>query len=169
MRDDNRDTLGALIREELEVSGRGPVQVTRGWSVGNLRSFYGWKDGKSIPLARSRSMLEDALGWRRGVVTEILDAPITREFTLSDVRDWSSLPEKDPFTLREVGTEELLTELSHRFWRDRERMKSLEGEIAAWRSGERVPARESQDMYDVAANSTDPARMMEHMENDSPS
>jgi hypothetical protein len=175
MSDDNRAELGRLIREELEDSGRGPVQVTRGWAVGNVRSFYGWKDGSTTPLRKSRGMLEDALGWRRGVVTEILEAPITATYSLSEVRDWSALGEQVLTKARDLPMEDLLNEASRRFWAMEQRIESLEDENAALRSklgaGEggnvvQLPARDSQDMFDVAANSTAPGRNMEHLEDE---
>lgn len=176
MSDDNRAELSRLIREELEDSGRGPVQVTRGWSDGNTRSFYGWKDGSTAPLRKSRGMLEDALGWRRGVVTEILEAPITATYSLSEVRDWTALGGQLLTKARDLPMEDLLNEASRRFWAMEQRIESLEDENAALKSRlggggnvVQLPARETRDMYDVAANATDPARMMEHLENDSPS
>ena len=135
MVENNRAELGRLITEELRESGRGPIQVTRGWSPGNLRSFYGWKEGKVTPQDRVRSMLEDALGWRRGVVTEILDAPITQKFTLSEVRDWAAQGEPGAVTAKDLPTEAMLTELSHRFWASQERIRLLQEELAELRDG----------------------------------
>jgi hypothetical protein len=59
-------------------------------------------------------MLEDALGWRRGAVTDILEASITKTFTLSEVRDWSAQPEPGLVKARELSTDELLIELTRR-------------------------------------------------------
>jgi hypothetical protein len=114
MSEDNRDELSRLIGQELEESRRGPSDVVRGWSLSARRTFYGWKDGSSSPQQKSRGMLEDALGWRRGVVTEILEAPITQKFTLSEVRDWAALPDPGLVKARDLSDAELLAELTRR-------------------------------------------------------
>jgi len=144
MSKDNRDELARLIGQELEESRRGPAEVTKGWPDSPKRSFYGWKEGESAPLRKSRAMLEDALGWRRGVVTQILDGPITRKFTLSEVRDWSALPEPLPLKARDLSTDELLIELTRR-------VGSMEAELERLRPSNVVPLRE-QDHYGLAAS-----------------
>lgn len=160
MRDDSRAELGRLIREELEGSGRGPGDVTRGWSLSAIRSFYGWQNGETIPLRKSRAMLEDALGWRRGTVTDILDAPITKTFTLSEVRDWSAQSEPAVVRARDLSTDELLLELTRRVGQLQEEVDALRGE-----GSNVVPLRkETRDMFDVAASSTAAGRNMEHLE-----
>jgi transcriptional regulator with XRE-family HTH domain len=111
---DNRVELSRLIKEELDESRRGPADIFRGWSVGAERSFYGWRDGEVTPLRKSRPMLEDALGWRRGVITEILEAPITKTFTLSEVRDWAAMPEPGTAKARDLSVDELLMELTRK-------------------------------------------------------
>jgi len=157
MNKDNRDVLGRLIREELEDSGRGPVAVTSGWSESNVRSFYGWKDGVTVPLQRSRAMLEDALGWRSGVVTEILSASITRDFTLSEVRDWSKLPEPGVVKARHLSNLELGTEIIVRLDAAdelRDEVLRLRAELAELRGESNVVAlrEREQHHFDLAAS-----------------
>jgi len=127
MKDDNRAVLARLIQEEMDDSGRGPIAVTQGWSTGQVRAFYGWRDGSTIPLRRSRGMLEDALGWRRGVVTEVLEAPITQAFTLSEVRDWAAQSEPAVLRARDLSTDELLLELTRRVGQLQEEVDKLRG------------------------------------------
>jgi hypothetical protein len=158
MSDDNRAELARLIGQELEESRRGPAEIVKGWTQGAQRSFYGWKDGDTIPLRRSRSMLEDALGWRRGVVTDILEAPITKTFTLSEIRDWSALPEPGLAKARELSTDELLIELTRRVGKMATELESLK----ALKDGS--PITSSQNMFDVAAHSTDAGMNSEHLE-----
>jgi transcriptional regulator with XRE-family HTH domain len=142
---DNRQELGRLIREELSESGRGPYDIARGWSASALRSFYFWRDGEVTPLNKSRGMLEDSLGWRRGVVTEILEAPITRTFTLSEVRDWSAMPDPGLASARGLSTDDLLIELTRRVGAMQEELEDLRA------AGNVVPLRE-QSHYDLAAS-----------------
>lgn len=140
---DGRSELGRLMNEELEASGRGPVQIVGSWALSPKRAFYWWKDGTSAPSRKYRAQLEDALGWRRGVVTEILDAPITKTFTLSEVRDWSAQPKPGPVKARDLSTDELLMELTRR-------VGAMESELEALR-----PAPVSlgdNELYDLAAS-----------------
>lgn len=141
---DNREELSRLINEELDESRRGPVAIVKGWSLSAQRSFYDWRDGVSVPIRRSRPMLEDSLGWRRGVVTEILDAPITREFTLSEVRDWAALPDPGSAKARDLSDDELIGELTRRFGNYRVELDRLRGSNV-------VPLRE-QSHFDLAAS-----------------
>ena len=158
MSDDNRAELARLIGQELEESRRGPAEVVKDWSQGARRSFYGWRDGDTVPLRKSRAMLEDALGWRRGAVTDILEAPITRTFTLSEVRDWSAMPEPGVASARDLTVDELLMELTRK-------VGVLQSELEARRAADGVvSAHGTRDMYDVAANGTAAGRNMEHLE-----
>lgn len=152
--DDGREELGRLIREELQDSGRGPIQVTAGWSSGNLRSFYGWKDGKVMPQERVRAMLEDALGWRRGTVTDILNAPITKQYTLSEIRDWARQVEPGAVSLKDLSSDVMLTELIRRFGWAQDRISELEAQLA---SGSNVVplhkgTQREQSHFDLAAS-----------------
>jgi transcriptional regulator with XRE-family HTH domain len=153
---DNRAELAKLIREELEESRRGPSEIVKGWSEGATRSFYGWKDGDTVPLRRSRAMLEDALGWRRGVVTDIIEAPITKAFTLSEVRDWAQMPEPGLAKARDLSDAELLAELTRR-------LGNLRAQVDDSEASDPVGTR---NMYDFAANNTAAGRNMEHLEDE---
>jgi hypothetical protein len=145
MSKDNRDELARLIGQELEESRRGPAEITRDWPESPKRSFYSWKEGESAPLRKSRSMLEDALGWRRGVVTQILDGPITRKFTLSEIRDWSALPEPLPLKARDLSTDELLMELTRR-------VGAMETELEKLRPSNVVSLHGDQNHFGLAAS-----------------
>jgi len=162
--DDNRAELSRLIKEEMDESRRGPYDVAKGWTSSALRSFYFWRDGDVTPLKKSRPMLEDALGWRRGVVTEILEAPITKTFTLSEVRDWAAMPEPGLVKARDLSNADLGMEVIRRLdglEKDNERLRA---ENERLRGGSVVPLGDDQDMYDVAAHGTSAGRNMEHLE-----
>jgi len=167
MSDDNREALGRLIRQQLVDMGVGPSKIVEGWSAGPTRSFYWWMSGEKPPLPRSRAMLEDALGWKRGSVTEVLEAPITQEFTLSEVRDWGQAP---PENVREVpaasaSTHELLMEVMRRFGELSSEVERLEGELKSLRRvANGSPAKTHQDMFGLAAHTTDAGMNMEHLE-----
>lgn len=153
--DDNRMELSRLINEELDESGRGPAAVVKDWPQGQQRSFYDWRDGAKIPRRASRNVLEDALGWRRGVVSEILDAPITREFTLSEVRDWAKLPDPSLAKARHLSNLELGSEIIVRL--DtldelRDENVRLRAELDLLRGSNVVPIHAEQSHFGLAAS-----------------
>lgn len=150
---DGRLELARLIQEELDTSRRGPAAIVAGWPQGATRGFYNWRDGSAAPLRKSRGMLEDALGWRSGVVTEILEAPITREFTLSEVRDWGKLPEPRMGKAELMTNAELGTEVIARLdalEKDNERLRA---ELARFRGSDVAALRDrEQHHYGLAAS-----------------
>jgi len=122
------------------------------------RSVYFWLSGDSAPLVRNRAQLEDALGWKRGSVTDILEAPITREVTLSEVRDWGQVEEASVKRAAELSDDELLVELTRRWGSMRARLDEFE------RVANGSPAKTAQDMFGLAAHSTEAAMNTEHLE-----
>jgi transcriptional regulator with XRE-family HTH domain len=114
---DSRSELVRLIGEQLTLDGVGSTQFARRLPAQMERSFYNWLKGTSVPRQDSRPELEDALGWERGSITRILEAPITERFTLAEVRDWARVGEsKRASRPEDFPTSELLAELSKRFY-----------------------------------------------------
>jgi hypothetical protein len=124
MERDNRQELGRLITEQLLQKGTGANEFAREHFPGNKsRSFYNWKLGLTAPTSTgSRKQLEDALGWKPGAVTEVLNAPITQRFELPVLQDSSK---QDPSVARasELTTLELITELTRRTLEMEERLR----------------------------------------------
>lgn len=116
-REENKAELSRLIKTELENSRRGPSEIVRALPPSLARSFYWWMDGTNAPRAKSRILLEEVLGWRVGVVTDILESDSSTSFTLSEVRDWSKMPEPVVTRASQLSDEELLMELTRR-WAD---------------------------------------------------
>ena len=160
MSDDNRAGLSRLMNEQLEVSRLGPEGLVRLLPAVSPRSVYFWLSGDSAPLVRNRAQLEDALGWKRGSVTDILEAPITKDITLTEVKDWGAGATDDLAVKRaaELSDDELLVELSRRWGSMRARLDEFERVTGA------SPAKTHQDMFGLAAHSTDAGMNSEHLE-----
>ena len=158
MSDDNRAGLSRLMSEQLEASRLGPEGLVRLLPAVSPRSVYFWLSGDSAPLVRNRAQLEDALGWKRGSVTEVLEAPITREVTLSEVRDWGQVDDVTAQRAADLSDDELLVELTRRWGSMRARLDEFE------RVTNGSPAKTQQDMFGLAAHTTDAGMNMEHLE-----
>jgi len=93
-------------------------------------------------------------------VTDILDAPITKDITLTEVKDWGAGATDDLAVKRaaELSDDELLVELSRRWGSMRARLDEFE------RLADGSPATSSRNMFDVAAHTTDAAMNSEHLE-----
>jgi hypothetical protein len=158
MEKDNRQELGRLITEQLLQKGTGANEFAREHFPGNKsRSFYNWKLGLTAPTSTgSRKQLEDSLGWKPGAVTEVLNAPITQQFDLADLQDWSKREDPSVARASELTTLELLTELTRRTLDMEERLQGQSG------GGNVVPLHKRP--LNLAANSTDAGRNTEHLE-----
>jgi hypothetical protein len=128
MSDDNRAELGRLITEQLREEGVGPEAFARRFPEPAKRSVYGWMAGSFAPRNSSRAALEDALRWKRGSVTRILDSPITETLTLSEVKDWGQWADPAVARASELSDDELLMELTRRWGAMRVRLERLESE-----------------------------------------
>lgn len=164
MSDDNRTDLAKLIKAQLEQDGIGPEAFAKRLPEKSRRPFYNWLSGTSAPRNRNRAELEDALGWERGSVSRILEAPITERITLAEVRDWAQVDEPSTPVARasQLSTDELLVELTRR-------VGVLQAENEALKQV--VPADEPvapvRNLFDLAAHNADhPGRMSEHLEED---
>jgi len=91
-------------------------------------------------------------------VTDILEAPITREVTLSEVRDWGQVDDVTAQRAADLSDDELLVELTRRWGSMRARLDEFE------RLADGSPATSSRNMFDVAAHSTDAGMNSEHLE-----
>lgn len=152
MSEKNTAELVRLIQAHLSDKSIGPEAFTRDWPARDKRSYYNWTQKGMVPRNESRGLLEDALGWKRGSVTEVLESPITRTFTLSELRDWEKVDEPRVTKASELSTDELLIELTRR-------VGALQTEVTVLREGS-AP----QDIYRLAANRIGEGRNMEHLE-----
>lgn len=169
MREQNRDELSRLIREQLDADGIGPEKFAKRLPEKSRRAFYNWIAGSAAPRAGLRPELEEALGWEAGSVTRILDAPITERLTLAEVRDWSLVedPSRPVARASELSTAELLLELSARYHAEQARIEELEATVERLGGGAGKERHASvTHLYGLAAHNTDAGRNTEHLEDD---
>lgn len=158
----NLSELSRLIREQLEVLAEGPDVFAKRLPAEMKRAFYNWRAGTSTPQVRTRAVLEDALGWERGSISRILEAPITERISLAEVRDWGKVG-GEPFAVQraaELSTQDLLTELTRRVLVLEEENELLK------REGKVIPINRNRDqsLYHLAADNMDAARDTEHLD-----
>jgi len=165
---DNRDELARLINEHLRVEGVGPNALAKKLPKSNQRSFFNWKSGLTPPRsAESRAALEDALGWKRGAVTMILEAPITQRFELQELRDWGQMSDPPVARASELSTDELLTELTRRVLDMDQRLTEYEGgdaQVIRLHGSVHEGRKSTRRALDLAASSTEAGRNTEHLE-----
>lgn len=105
-------SLARLLDMWLVREGMGPDKFARAVNPDNFRLVYAWRAGTSAPQKKNRAALEDVLGWRRGSVTEVLEAPDSVYWGLDRVE-----PTKEAQPLaeaRELSTPDLVQELMRR-------------------------------------------------------
>ena len=152
-REAKREAFARLLDAELRDQRMSVNELARQSKVG-LRTIKGWREvGGPIPTDTNRAPIEDALGWKRDAITEILGDPGATFWDLKAVR------RPDPATLpveraSELSTDELLIELTRR-------VGALQTEVTVLREGS-AP----QDIYRLAANRVGEGRNMEHLEAD---
>lgn len=166
--DDNRAMLARLLREQLSVFGVGTETFAkRHLPERSLRPFYSWVAGAAAPQLKNRAELEDALGWERGSITKILDAPITETISLAEVRDWAAAGIAAPAVARaaELSSDELVAELGRRLLVAEAKLSVYEGHEPAEPAEDPLPP--VRNLFGLAAHNADhPGRMSEHLEED---
>lgn len=107
-----KKALARLLDMWLVREGMGPDKFARAVNPANFRLVYAWRAGTSAPQKKNRPLLEDVLGWRRGSVTEVLEASDSIYWGLDRVE-----PAKEAQPLleaRELSTPDLVQELMRR-------------------------------------------------------
>ena len=164
MSEDNRSELARLIRDHLEDRKMNTTTFVREFPDGvQARNIYNWLSGAKVPRgAVAQSALEEVLGWKRGAVRDVIAARKGTRFELSELRDWEKLGvEPEPPKLADFATDELVVELSRRVGAAEKENEYLTRRLAEY---EREHSSERRSAYGLAANSTDAARNMEHLE-----
>lgn len=169
--DDNRDELARLIREHLEDRKLNTTAFVNQFPKQIQRSVYNWLGAVKVPRSTaSIAALEEALGWKRGAVKEVLTAPITRKFQLSELRDWEKLDDEHEgpaSRASELSTDELTIELVRRIGAMQNELEFLRGDHG--NPGADVitlhgSVHERKNAFGLAALSTEAGRNMEHLE-----
>ena len=163
MSTDNRAELVRLIQSHLEERKLNTTQFVASFpdTVGK-RTIYTWLSGSKVPGGpAARSALEEVLGWKRGAVRDVIAARKGTRFELSELRDWEKLGvEPEPARASELPIDELLLELTRKVGALQRENELLRARV----DGSNVVDMHARSAYGLAANSTDAARNMEHLE-----
>ena len=101
------------------------------------------------------------MGWKRGAVRDVIAARKGTRFELSELRDWEKLGvEPEPARASELPIDELLLELTRKVGALQRENELLRARV----DGSSVVDMHARASYGLAANSTDAARNMEHLE-----
>jgi len=163
MSEDNRSELARLLRDHLEDRKMNTTTFVREFPDGvQARNIYNWLSGAKVPRgAVAQSALEEVLGWKRGAVRDVIAARKGTRFELSELRDWEKLGvEPEPARASDLPIDELLLELTRKVGALQRENELLRARV----DGSNVVDMHARSSYGLAANSTDAARNMEHLE-----
>ena len=163
MSEDNRSELARLIRDHLEDRKMNTTTFVREFPDGvQARNIYNWLSGAKVPRgAVAQSALEEVLGWKRGAVRDVIAARKGTRFELTELRDWNKLGvEPEPARAADLPIDELLLELTRKVGALQRENELLRARV----DGSNVVDMHARSSYGLAANSTDAARNMEHLE-----
>lgn len=141
--------LGALAKQRREELGLGRVPLAKQAGIGSDRTVYDFETAVRVPAPLTVAKLEKVLGWRRGVIAELLENGKRKASSvrMEDVDEWDTTPVTP---LAHIPTPELLRELAAR-------LETLQ----AGMGGAVLPKDlGSKDLYGMAANGSIP----EHLE-----
>jgi len=150
--------IGALAKQRREELGMARVPFARHIGLGSDKTLQDFEFGRRVPQGTSIRKIEKALGWRLGVVTDILEGP-DRKASELQLEDLDEFEPNQPLPLDRVPTDQLLTEVIRR-------LGALQKAIGAPVPG--LPevlgvSAPSRDLFDLAASTN-----MEHLEDDEP-
>jgi DNA-binding transcriptional regulator YiaG len=139
-RDFGRDALvrrlGALAKQRREELGLGRVAFARSIGLGSDKTLQDFEFGRRLAHGTSLRKIEKGLGWKFGVVDEVMENT-NRKASSIELEDLDEFEPGQPMPLDRVPTEELLSEVIRR-------LTSLRGAIG-------TPQPSIQDVIGVAA------------------
>ena len=110
--------LGQLSKQRREELGLSRVSFAKEAGLGSDRTLREFEFGKSMPNSRSRMLIEKGLGWRLGVIEDMLRMTNRKassiDMTELDAEDSMTLASRGPQSLALVPSAELLAELGRR-------------------------------------------------------
>jgi DNA-binding transcriptional regulator YiaG len=148
--------IGFLAKQRREELGIARVPFARAIGVGSDKTIQTFEFGRGLPMGSTVHKIEKALGWRVGVVSELLEGPDRKASDLQ-MEDLDEFEPNQPMPLDRVPTEELLSEVIRR-------LTSLRGAIGTPQPsiqdviGVAAPHK---DLFDLAASSN-----VEHLEDE---
>jgi DNA-binding transcriptional regulator YiaG len=105
--------IGYLAKQRREELGLARVPFARHIGLGSDKTLQDFEFGRRVPQGTSVRKIEKALGWRVGVVTEILEGPDRKASDLS-MEELDEFEPNQPMPLDRIPTSDLLSEVIRR-------------------------------------------------------
>jgi transcriptional regulator with XRE-family HTH domain len=146
--------LGQLAKQRREEMGSGRVPFAKAAGLGSDKTLQDFEFGRRMPAGTTLRKIERALGWRYGVVDDIM-RNVDRKASSIQLEDLDEFEPTQPKPLDRVPTEELLTEVIRRLHAIKNAIGTPETRIEDI-VGIAAPSR---DLFDLAASTN-----VEHLE-----
>jgi len=146
--------IGYLAKQRREELGLARVPFARHIGLGSDKTLQDFEFGRRVPQGTSVRKIEKALGWRLGVVDDILNGPDRKAADLS-MEDLDEFEPNQPLPLDRVPTDQLLAEVIRRLGTIQKAIGAPAPGIAEV-IGVSAPNR---DLFDLAASTN-----IEHLE-----
>lgn len=108
-----KQRLARLLEDQRSAFGEIPNDFAARFSMTG-RSMEYWMSGRVAPRTGRRAAIENGIGWRPGIITQILEDDVAEFWGLDDVRIPD--PSQQPVArASQLTDDELLTEVTRRF------------------------------------------------------
>jgi len=105
--------LGQLAKQRREELGLGRVTFAKAAGLGSDKTMQDFEFGRRLAHGTSLRKIERALGWRYGVVDEIMESP-NRKASSIQLEDLDEFEPGQPMPLDRIATADLLAEVIRR-------------------------------------------------------
>lgn len=108
-----KQRLARLLKDQRSAFGENQEKFAKRFEM-TARSVDNWTSGNVAPQPMMRGRIEEGLGWKPGIITDVLEDEVAEFWGLDDVRipDPAQLPVARASQLTD---DELLTEMTRRF------------------------------------------------------
>lgn len=148
--------LGSLAKQRREELGYSRPAFAKASGIGSDKTVAEFEFGRRLPQGGTLRKFESGLGWRLGVIDDIL-REVNRKASSVEMTDLDSFdletPKDSNAVLKNIGTAELLEELLNRL----PRLQWEVSRLAELRASQ-GPGMPAQDLFGLAANS-DPSHL----------
>jgi DNA-binding transcriptional regulator YiaG len=154
-RDAMQKRIGQLAKQRREELGLGRVAFARSIGLGSDKTLQDFEFGRRLPFGTTVRKIEKALGWKLGVVDELLESK-NRKASAIMQEELDEFEPGQPMPLDRVPTAELLAEVIRR-------LGALQSAIGAPqpRIEDIIGVSAPKDLFDLAASTN-----VEHLEDD---
>jgi len=105
--------IGQLAKQRREELGLGRIPFARAIGIGSEQTVMNFEFGRTLPMGQTVHRIEKALGWRIGVVSELMEGP-DRKASDIQLEDLDEFEPNQPMPLDRIPTDQLLAEVIRR-------------------------------------------------------